>query len=173
MNKFFIGLFGFGVVLVGAFFLFNSYIYNEKQAYTPNNYKDAEYRIDGNLITLKEEFRYFGNEFVTDLNGDGRDDVVFLLTHQPGGSGTFFYVVAAINTEEGYLGSEGFFLGDRIAPQTTEVSQNPLHTSVIVVNYANRGPGESMTTRPSFGKSAYLKLDVESMRWMTVEGESR
>lgn len=161
------------VVVVGGFFLFNSYIYNEKQAYTPGNYKDAEYRMDGKVITLKEEFRYFGNELVTDLNGDGRDDVVFLLTHQPGGSGSFFYVVAAISTEEGYLGSEGFFLGDRIAPQTTEVSQNPAHANVIVVNYADRGPGEPMTTQSSFGKSIYLKLDVESMRWKVIEGESR
>lgn len=168
MNKFFIGLVGLGVVLVGAFFLFNSYIYNEKQAYTPENYKDAEYRIDGKVIRLQDEFRYFGNELVVDLNDDGRDDVVFLLTHQPGGSGTFYYVVAALNTEEGYLGSEGYLLGDRIAPQTTEVSQNPLHTNVIVVNYADRSSGESMTTQPSFGKSAYIKLDVESMRWMTV-----
>lgn len=173
MNKFFIGLFGFGVVLVGGFFLFNSYIYNEKQAYTPENYKDAEYRIDGKAITLTGEFRYFGNELVTDLNGDNSDDVVFLLTHQPGGSGTFYYVVAALSTEDGYRGSEGYLLGDRIAPQTTQVSQDPLHTNVIVVNYADRGPGEPMTTQPSFGKSAYLKLDAESMRWDAIEVESR
>jgi hypothetical protein len=121
--------------------------------------------------------RYFGNELTTDLNNDGREDVVFLLTQQRGGSGTFFYAIAALNTEAGYRGSDGYLLGDRIAPQTTVVSRNPRHKNVIVVNYADRRPDEPMTAQPSVGKSVYLKLDAESVRWGIVvadfEGESR
>ena len=113
----------------------------------------------------------------TDLNDDGREDVVFLLTQQRGGSGTFFYAVAALNTKAGYLGSDGYLLGDRIAPQTTVVSRNPRHKNVIVVNYGDRRPGEPMTAQPSVGKSVYLKLDAETVRWGIVvpgfEGESR
>lgn len=154
--------------------------------------KDAMYRIDGAAVTLvngvaetavapgsasKIITRYFGNELATDLDGDGREDVVFILTQETGGSGVFYYAVAALNTPEGWLGSDGFFLGDRIAPQTTEVSRNPRHKFVVVVNYADRAPGESMTARPSLGKSAYLKLDTERMQWGIVEsdfeGESR
>ncbi len=165
-----------GVLIVG-FFTLNSYIYNEKQAETFNGYRDAQYTIEGNRVTLNGEYSYFGNELVTDLNSDGRDDVVFLVTHQPGGSGTFYYAVAALSTGNGYIGSDGYFLGDRIAPQTTEVSQNPRHVNVIVVNYADRAQGEPMTIQPSVGKSAYLKLDPEYMQWGIVvpdfEGESR
>ncbi len=120
--------------------------------------------------------RYFGNELKTDLNDDGREDAVFLVTQETGGSGVFFYVVAALNTEKGYVGSDGFFLGDRVAPQTTELSKNPRHKNVIVVNYADRSPQEPFTTKPSVGKSAYLKLDLERMQWGIVvpdfEGES-
>lgn len=151
----------------------------QDEAVTPQaaDYKNATYMIEGEKITLGEKLRYFGNELVTDLNDDGRDDVVFLVTHEPGGSGTFFYVVAALNTENGYLGSDGYFLGDRIAPQTTELSQNPRHKNVVVVNYADRASGEPMATRPSIGKSAYLKLSPENMQWGIVvpdfEGESR
>ena len=112
-----------------------------------------------------------------DLNNDGLEDVVFLLTQETGGSGTFFYAVAALNTPAGYVGSDGYLLGDRIAPQTTNVSMNPRHKNVIVVNYADRNPGEPMTERPSLGKSAYLKLDPQTMQWGIVvadfEGESR
>ncbi len=156
------------------------------------DYKNATYLIDGQNITLKNGkaeietspgsasknvFQYFGNQLKTDLNNDGLQDVVFLLTKQTGGSGTFFYVVAALNTKEGYIGSDGYFLGDRIAPQNINDSQNPKHKNVIVVNYAERAPNESFTTQPSIGKSAYLKLDTKTMTWGIVvpdfEGEAK
>jgi hypothetical protein len=154
--------------------------------------KAATYNINGQTITLVNGVsdisaspgsasrivtRYFGNELNTDLDGDGRDDVVFLLTQESGGSGTFFYVVAARNTTDGYVGSDGYLLGDRIAPQSIDVSQNPRHKYVIVVNYADRSPEDPMTTQPSIGKSVYLKLDPSLMKWGIVEpnfeGESR
>ena len=172
------------VVLIGGFFWLNNYIYEEKQAKVAKDYKDAEYIIDKQRIQLsggvseiestpgsasKITTRYFGNKVQHDLNSDGREDVVFLLTQETGGSGTFFYVVAALNTERGYVGSEALLLGDRIAPQTTEISRNPRHKNVIVVNYADRAPGESFTTRPSFGKSIWLILDPDTMQFGEVE----
>ena len=155
-------------------------------------YRNAEYMIEGQRIKLANGVaegetspgsasrivtRYFGNELKTDLNDDGREDVVFLLTQQRGGSGTFFYAVAALNTAAGYIGSDGYLLGDRIAPQTTVVSRNPRHTNVIVVNYRDRRPDDPMTAQPSVGKSVHLKLDAETVRWGIVapsfEGESQ
>ena len=182
-----------GIVgIVAAFYAFNNYIYEQKQAYAAADYKDAEYFIDGTRVRLKDGVaeteaapgsaskvvtRYFGNELKTDLDGDGREDVAFVLTQEGGGSGTFFYAVAALNTERGYVGSDGYLLGDRIAPQSTNVSQNPRHKYVVVFNYAERAPGEPMTTPPSVGKSAYLKVDTANMMWGIVEpdfeGESR
>lgn len=179
-------------VLLTAFYAFNAYIYNEKQAPTAASHKDAAYRIEGSAVQLKDGVaeveaapgsasmittRYFGNEYKTDLNGDDREDVVFFLTQETGGSGVFYYVVAALNTERGYVGSDGYLLGDRIAPQAIHASPNPRHVGVIVANYAERAPGEPMSASPSIGKSAYLKLDEASMLWGIVEpdfeGESR
>lgn len=156
-----------------------------------SDFKNAAYLIEGERVQLKDGIaesevapgsaskivtRYFGNELKTDLNGDGREDVAFLLTQERGGSGTFFYAVAALNTEDGYKGSDGYFLGDRIAPQSTVISPNPRQKGVVVVNYADRKQGEPMTARPSVGKSAYLKLNVDTMQWGIVvpdfEGES-
>ena len=120
--------------------------------------------------------KIFGNELKTDLNGDGREDVAFILVQSSGGSGTFYYAVAALNTKDGWMGSDGYLLGDRIAPQATTLSPNPKQKGVIVFNYAERGVHEPMTTPPSIGKSVYLKLDPQTMQWGIVlpnfEGES-
>jgi len=146
--------------------------------------QNATYIIDGAAVTLvagevvtemtvdgaeQTITTYFGNEVEVDLNNDSREDIVFLLTQSTGGSGTFFYVVAALNTEAGWQGSQGFLLGDRIAPQTTELSQNPSHQNVIVVNYIDRAANEPMTEQPSVGSSVWLKLDTETLSWGTVE----
>ena len=188
MNKILLAVILTFAVLIGGFFWLNSYIYNEKQADAPQtgseqaaaDPKNAEYVIDGQRVKLvngvaeteaapgsasKITTRYFGNEVRSDMNGDGREDVAFLLTQETGGSGTFFYVVAALNTENGYIGSEAILLGDRIAPQTTELNAN----GNIVVNYADRAPGEPMTTQPSVGKSIWLKLDPVALQFGEVE----
>jgi hypothetical protein len=172
---------GVAVVILGFFTLTSRT--NTKES-TAVDYKHASYVIDGESVQLTDGVaeteaapgsaskiitRYFGNELHTDLDNDGREDIVFLLTQETGGSRTFYYAVAALNTEQGYIGSDGYFLGDRIAPQTIEVSRNPRHKHVIVVNYADRTPGEPMTIQPSVGKSAYLKLDTATMQWAVVE----
>lgn len=184
MKKTFLLILGLVGALVVGFFAFNSYIYNEKQADTPidetasstesvteADLTTIEFMIEGEPLQLGADLEYFGGGLVADINDDGREDTAFLVTYSPGGTGTFFYAVAVVATETGFVGSDGFLLGDRIAPQTIELSQNPRHKDVIVVNYADRAPGESMATAPSIGKSAYLKLDTADMRWGVVEAD--
>jgi hypothetical protein len=181
MKKIYIGLFVIVVLLV-------VFIFNKNKSFpkkVERGYLNATYKIDGkevHLVNGKNEevipgssskviTQYFGNEVESDLNLDGRKDIVFLLTQQTGGSGTFYYVVASLNKENGFVGSDGVLLGDRIAPQTTEV-----HDNIIVVNYADRNPGESFATPPSMGKSIWLKLDEATMQFGEVaqnfEGEA-
>ncbi len=183
-----------GVVVIAAtsFLLFNSFADKERQPAVSADYKNIEYVIEGERVKLEngvaqEESapgsaskiitRYFGSDLRIDLNDDGEEDAVFILTQETGGSGVFYYAVAALDAGKGYAGSDGYFLGDRIAPQTIESSPNPRHKNVIVVNYAERAAGEPMTAEPSVGKSIYLKLDPASMRWGIVvpdfEGEAR
>jgi heat shock protein HslJ len=152
-----------------------------------SDHKNTEYSIAGRTIWLVDGVaevaaapgsatrvvtRYFGNEVFGDLNGDGREDVLFLLTQETGGSGTFFYAVAALNLERGYAGSEGLLLGDRIAPQATTLRPD----GVVVVNYADRAPGESFATAPSVGKTLWLKLNPTTLQLGEVvqdfEGEA-
>lgn len=132
-------------------------------------YKNSTYKIGNMNVALVNGFseieiipgsaskittRYFGNEAFDDLNGDGLMDVVFLLTQDGGGSGTFYYAAAAIKTPAGYQGANAVFIGERIAPQTTEIKNGE-----IIINYADRKPGEPMTAQPSVGVSKYLKVE--------------
>jgi hypothetical protein len=103
---------------------------------------------------------YFGNEAFGDLNADGVDDVAFILSQSGVGTGTFYYVVVALKTMDGYQGTNAVFIGDRIAPQTTEIKNGQL-----IVNYADRRSGEPMTAIPSVGITKYFKV-----RGTTLQG---
>ena len=97
--------------------------------------------------------QYFGNAVAGDLNADGIPDVAFIITRDGGGSGTFYYVVAALQTATGYEGTNAVLLGDRVAPQSTEIVGGKL-----IVNYADRRAGEPFSTPPSVGVSKYLEV---------------
>ena len=158
------------IILVGGFFWLNNYVYVEKQGVKgfQKGYKDSSYIIEGREITFINGFseiqtaqgsaskiitKYFGNEAEGDLNSDGVSDIVFLLTQEGGGSGIFYYIVAGIKTDDGYYGTNGILLGDRIAPQTTQINNGE-----FVVNYTDRKPNEPMTTSPSIGVSKYFEV---------------
>lgn len=158
-----------GVILV---FISGVFVYvdiQQKNIDSAMDYKNINYTFDNQIIKLtdgrsetevapgsasKVVTQYFGNEARGDVNGDGKLDVAFLLTQSGGGSGTFYYVVVAQRTIDGYKGTNAVLLGDRIAPQTTEIKNGQ-----IIVNFADRKEGEPMTAQPSVGVSEYLKID--------------
>lgn len=133
------------------------------------SYRDATYQIDGRNVTLKAGMveveaapgsaskittKVFGNEATGDLNGDGVRDTAFVLTKNSGGSGTFYYIAVALGRADGTsTGTNAILLGDRIAPQSTVVRDG-----VVEVAYAERKPGEPMTTAPSAGVSKRLRI---------------
>ncbi|MEK7530521.1 MAG: hypothetical protein AAB573_01525 [Patescibacteria group bacterium] len=168
------------LVLIVAFYAFNSYIYNEKQGDGAfSEYRSGVYLISGQSVVLGVGgARYFGNEVMGDIDGDGDEDVAFLITHDGGGSGTFYYLVGAINDGGTYHGTNAMLIGDRIAPQTTEFKMlSEPYGARVIVNYADRQPTDPMTAQPSVGKSIYAKYDPATNDFGEVvqdfEGESR
>lgn len=95
----------------------------------------------------------FGKPVFGDLDGDGHDDAVLFLMHDPGGSGTFCYIAAAIAKNGIYQGTLAVLLGDRIAPESLEI-----RNGMVVVHYADRRPDEPMATSPSVGKTKYFRI---------------
>jgi heat shock protein HslJ len=173
------------MVLMGMLWALSCSVSQDKlhqQETSAREYTNAAYVIDGRRITLTNGVstmeaapgsaativtRYFGHEVRKDLDGDGREDIVFLLTQETGGSGTLFYVVAALQTPTGYVGSQGLLLGDRIAPQTTASGAGKM----VVVQYADRAPGEAFSLPPSVGKRLWLLLDPTTRQFGTVAQE--
>jgi len=132
-------------------------------AFDPLN---ATYNIGGQNVTLvdgsseieatpgsasKIKTMVFGVPTSADLNGDGLLDAALMLVQDSGGSGTFYYAAAAINTPSGAVGTNAVLLGDRIAPQNIEVQNGQ-----IIANFADRLPGQPMTVSPSLGVSKYF-----------------
>jgi hypothetical protein len=178
-----------------AYSLYKSYLATKSTAETipvisqtdAQDYKNATYSIQGVATQLIDGYsavastpgsatkvitRYFGNEVRKDLDGDGDEDVLFLVTQETGGSGIFFYAVAALKDNGTYTGSDAIFLGDRVAPQATETGPG----RSVIVTYADRAPGESFEVQPSVGKSVRVLLNPETMslgEWVeNFEGES-
>lgn len=187
MRKIVYSLVGAGVIIVAGFFIFNAYIYSEEQKdeTVVQDYKNGWYLISGQWVHLENGVskvpienssatittQYFGNEVHADFDGDGDEDVAFILTQDGGGSGIFFYLVGALKEPQGYRGTNAVLIGDRIAPQTTE-----FRDGTVIVNYADRELGEAFAVAPHIGKSLYLKYDSVSNSFGEVvqnfEGES-
>ena len=156
------------VIGVGIFYLNQKPLLNNVP-----DYKNISYQIEGQNVTLKNGVaeveiapgsasksitKYFGNEVSADFNQDGSKDIAFLITQDNGGSGTFYYIVAALKHDDRYVGTNAILLGDRITPQTTEFAEGE-----IIVNYAERKADEPMTTQPSVGVSKYFKVDGDKL----------
>lgn len=95
----------------------------------------------------------FNDPVTADLDSDGDDDAVLLLVHDPGGSGTFYYLVAALNSNGSYQGTNTVLLGDRIIPQSITVQNG-----IITATYKTQKQGEARSAVPSFVVKRYLTV---------------
>ena len=143
---------------------------------------NARYVIDGQAIELvdgvalretapgsagKAQTRIFGKPVYGFLDEDDIADALVLLANEGGGSGTFYYMAAAMGkpTNEAdsadgvaYEGTNAIFLGDRIAPQNIAI-----RNGIAIANYADRKPGEPMTENPSEQKSRYALIRNDAL----------
>lgn len=131
---------------------------------------DATYRIAGQDVTLhdgrseraatsssasKMLTKVYGEPVIADIDGDGDNDTILILVHDPGGSGTFYYLVAAININNGYQGTKAFLLGDRIV-----IRHYAMQHGAFEVVYLDRPPDTPMTSSPSVEKKLYLIFNM-------------
>ncbi|MDF1551690.1 MAG: Gmad2 immunoglobulin-like domain-containing protein [Deferrisomatales bacterium] len=100
-----------------------------------------------------------------DLDGDGVDDTALFLGHDPGGSGTFYYVAVALRRGNGYRGTNAVLLGDRVAPETLVV-----RNGVLIAGYVDRRAGEPMSASPTVRATAYLVLQGTELVAIAVTG---
>ncbi|TKB48483.1 hypothetical protein FCL40_12290 [Ferrimonas sediminicola] len=79
-----------------------------------------------------------------DLDGDGIDEGVDVVVHQPGGSGSFYYLSVNRGLACGFEPLAAVFIGDRIALDALEVSGGRLS-----LTFRDRDPQEPMSASPT------------------------
>jgi hypothetical protein len=113
------------------------------------------YEKDIENSSAKEMIKILGNPTIGDLNDDGiQDDAAVILTQDSGGSGTFYYVAAAIKNSYGYKGSNTVFLGDRITIDKVNIKKG-----LIEITYLDRAEQDLMSDKPSVQKTISLKVE--------------
>ena len=135
---------------------------------------NATYLVDGQTIRLidgrneteaapgsatKIITSIFGRPVYGNIDGEGGADAALFLTHDQGGSGTFYYIAASLCINGFYRGTRAVLLGDRVAPK-----QVIIRNGLIIANYAGRKIDEPMTTAPSVGISRYLVVEGNDLK---------
>jgi heat shock protein HslJ len=119
----------------------------------------------------KNTLTIFSEPVFGDLDNDGDTDAAILLANDPGGSGTFYYAVLAINNGNAYQATNAMLLGDRISSQTVEIKEGR-----ALFNYIVRKANEPMSAEPSISKSVWIHFDKKTGRigeWIKdFEGEA-
>jgi hypothetical protein len=103
--------------------------------------------------------RVVGDPVSGDANGDGRPDAALLLANDPGGSGTFYYAVLAVDDDGSFHATNAVALGDRIKPESVTFSDGSFLYSIL-----ERKPGESMDADPRLPRTVSVRLDPASGR---------
>jgi hypothetical protein len=111
--------------------------------------KNAEYQVEKQKVQLSdgrsslqptgsalllEQWTDFG-----DLDGDGKPDAAVSLVTQPGGSGSFYYLVAMLDRDGLPVQGAIAFLGDRVRIQTLAVANQQIRVRMLT-----QGPGDPM-----------------------------
>ena len=76
-----------------------------------------------------------------ELNGDDLEDAAVILITDPGGSGTFFDMVAVSSLKDDFTASAPVYLGDRIQVENIEIKDGQ-----IEMIYLTQGPEDSMAS---------------------------
>jgi hypothetical protein len=140
----------------------------------PAEVKNITVTLDGDMVTLRDgvaeepaapgsatqnTVRIVGEPVMGDATGDGRADAALLLENDPGGSGTFYYAVLAVDDDGSYRATNAVSLGDRIAPRGVEFIDGR-----FVYRYLERKPGEPQAVAPSVEKRTEISVDAASNR---------
>ena len=153
-------------------FVMRSSLHHQALQANPSSPEDLTVTIDQQTFNLKDgvaevdaapgsaaknTLRVVGEPVAGDANGDGKPDTALLIQNAPGGSGTFYYAVLAVNDGSGYHASNVLPLGDRIKPERIDFTDGR-----FVYSFLERGPGEPMAAEPTVEKKVVVRFDPTS-----------
>jgi hypothetical protein len=106
-----------------------------------------------------------GDPVYGDVDGDGEDDAAVVLVHDPGGSGTFYYIGVVLNASHGNKENQTVLIGDRFV-----LGQVVILNGAVVVRYLQRRPDEPMSAAPTIAKTATIRLNHGRLEVAEPEG---
>lgn len=98
--------------------------------------------------------RVVGDPVGGDVTDDGKPEAALLLSNEPGGSGTFYYAVLAVNEDGAWHATNALPLGDRIKPEDVEFTGGR-----FVYRFLVRAAGEPMAGSPKVEKLVPIRFD--------------
>ncbi|MGV1088735.1 MAG: hypothetical protein ACOYBX_12190 [Mycobacterium sp.] len=105
----------------------------------------------------KETVRVVGEPVTGDVTGDGKPDTALLIADDPGGSGTFYYAVLAVDQGGSWRATNALPLGDRIKPENIQYADGQ-----FVYRFLERKPDEPMSAPPTVENTVPVRLDAAS-----------
>lgn len=101
--------------------------------------------------------RVVGRPVLAAPDAAGERDAALILVNEPGGSGRFYYAVAAVADVGSYRASNVLPLGDRIIPQGVDYRDGR-----FVYRYLDRRPDQPMSDPPTVQHTLAVRLDRTS-----------
>ena len=138
------------------------------------------YSIEGGKIRMKDGLREIlavpgsaakvrtsvkGDPVFGDIDGDGEDDAAVILVHDPGGSGTFYYIGIVLNASQGNKENQTVLIGDRIALELVTIFDG-----AVIVRYLRRRSDEPMSAEPTMEKTVTIRLNHGRLEVAVLEG---
>jgi len=98
--------------------------------------------------------QYFDEgEAVGDLNGDGKEDIAFLLPRDDGAENNIYYLTASLKTDGGHVGTNLIFLGGKVEPKNLSIVDG-----IINIEYMDRLDKKATTTKEIYAQVVDGKL---------------
>ncbi|MEK7194155.1 MAG: hypothetical protein AAB660_00505 [Patescibacteria group bacterium] len=123
-----------------ATFIFEDGSIKLKNGKANTNIAGSSISVDTNLI--EEPIAY------ADINGDGKNDTIVILSQDGGGSGIFVYLAAYVSGNVEYKGSNAVFIGDRVSPKSITAGKD----GIITFEYLDRNENDPMASEPTILK---------------------
>ena len=160
--------------LIGLFFVMRTTINQSGDRSVPAAARNVTVNLDGQSFSLRDgvavqpaapgsattnTVRIVGEPAVGDATGEGEQDVALLIANDPGGSGTFYYAVLAVNHGGAYQATNAVPLGDRIVPKGIDFTNGH-----FVYRFLDRESGESMAAEPTVDEHVKVNFDPVTNR---------
>ncbi len=133
----------------------------------------ATYTIEGNQFTLRdgiashtsilnsavgETVALMGEPTVVDVTGDGNKDAIVILKHEPGGTGSFYYVAVAFRQDDTYVTSSAILLGDRVVISGVDTTGEGFN-----VRYLDRRLDQDFSVQPTIPITARFAVNKQTL----------